>query len=138
MGFQDDWIMRQIEMVAKFVAKVVFKKESEVIYEISGDVQNEEELTSIDQLHLVLCRMIREGKISEAEDMLFDCLEYSDKYILLSTDFYQRLNRLSDEELELGGFSREEVFDGYIDIMTLLGVPVDIFNLNGQDGPRQY
>ena len=24
MGFQDDWMMRQIEMMAKFVANVVF------------------------------------------------------------------------------------------------------------------
>ena len=31
MGFQDDWVMRQIEMMARFVANVVFgKKEGEV------------------------------------------------------------------------------------------------------------
>ena len=128
MGFQDDWMMRQIEMMAKFVANVVFgKKESEVQYEIVGNIHETDSLTPTDLLHLELMKMIKEGRYGEAEDMLFDNIVYSDKYIELATDFYQRLNDLSNEQLETGGFFRDEVYDGYIEIMQLLGVPIDVF-----------
>ncbi len=128
MGFQDDWMMRQIEMMAKFVANVVFgKKDSQVEYEIVGDINDTNTLTPTDILHLELMKMIREGLYGEAEDMLFENMQYNDKYIELSTDFYKRLNDLSNEQLEAGGFSRDEVYDGYIEIMSLLGVPIDVF-----------
>ena len=136
MGFQDDWMMRQIEMMTRFVANVVFgKKESEVRYEIVGNIDDSDSLTGTDIQHLVLMKLIRQGEYCKAEDMLFDNLEYSDKYIELASDFYQRLNSLSDEQLELGGFSRDEIYDGYIEIMALLGVPVDVF---GQADRSEY
>lgn len=120
--------MRQIEMMAKFVANVVFgKKDSQVEYEIVGDINDTNTLTPTDILHLELMKMIREGLYGEAEDMLFENMQYNDKYIELSTDFYKRLNDLSNEQLEAGGFSRDEVYDGYIEIMSLLGVPIDVF-----------
>ena len=128
MGFQDDWVMRQIEMMARFVANVVFgKKEGEVQSEIVGDISDSNTLTHEDMVHLELMKMIREGDIGTAEDVLFENMIYSDKYIELATDFYQKLNSLTDEQLEAGNFSRDEVYNGYIEIMSLLGVPVDVF-----------
>ena len=96
-------------------------------YEIVGNIHETDSLTPTDLLHLELMKMIKEGRYGEAEDMLFDNIVYSDKYIELATDFYQRLNDLSNEQLETGGFSRDEVYDGYIEIMQLLGVPIDVF-----------
>ena len=128
MGFQDDWVMRQIEMMARFVANVVFgKKEGEVQYEIVGNVNDSNSLTHEDMLYLELMKRIKEGDIGTAEDVLFENMGYSDKYIELATDFYQKLNSLTDEQLEAGNFSRDEVYEGYLEIMTLLGVPVDVF-----------
>ena len=76
MGFQDDWMMRQIEMMAKFVANVVFnKRESEVQYEIVGNIEDSNSLTPTDLLHLELMTMIREGRYGEAEDLLFDQMQ---------------------------------------------------------------
>ena len=34
---------------------------------------------------------------------------------------------MTDEELESHDFSRDEVFEGYIDILTRLGIPVEQF-----------
>ncbi len=128
MGFQDDWVMRQIEMMARFVANVVFgKKETDVQYEIVGNLNDTATLTPTDILHLKLMKMIKEGSYGEAEDLLFDNMVYSDKYIELASDFYQKLNALSNEQLEAGNFSRDEVYQGYLEIMSLLGVPVDVF-----------
>ncbi len=128
MGFQDDWMMRQIEMMAKFVANVVFKKDtSDVEYALVGSIGDTDTLTHTDTIYLELMMLVKEGKYGEAEDLLFDNIEYSDKYIELAADFYKRLNSLSNEQLENGGFSRDEVYDGYIEIMSLLGVPIDVF-----------
>ena len=136
MGFQDDWVMRQIEMMARFVANVVFgKKEGEVQYEIIGDINDSSTLTPTDLLHLELMKLIKEGDIGTAEDMLYENIEYSDKYIELATDFYQKLNSLSDQQLQQGNFSRDEVYEGYLEMMSLLGVPVDVF---GQADRYEY
>lgn len=136
MGFQDDWIMRQIEMMAKFVGNVIFgKKEGEVQYEIIGNINDTSTLTPTDMLHLELMKRIKEGDFCTAEDMLYENMEYSDKYIELATDFYQRLNSLTDEQLAQGNFSRDEIYEGYLEMMSLLGVPVDVF---GQADRYEY
>ncbi len=122
MGFQDDWIMRQIDIVARFVSKLVFNKD-----DVSYSAESSEMLSETDSIHLVITRLIKEGRIGEAEDILFDNMFFSDKYIELATDFYKRLNSMSDKELEAADFSREEVYEGYIDILTKLGVPVEQF-----------
>ena len=122
MGFQDDWIMRQIDIIARFVANLAFNKNG-----IEYQPGTTEMLSETDELHFLLDRLIKEGEIGRAEDMLFDNLQFTDRYIELATDFYQKLNRLSDKELEEGDFSRDEVYDGYIDILTRLGVPVEQF-----------
>ena len=124
MGFQDDWMLRQIESIAQFVARVVFQK-SEVHYEI----ENSEMYTHLDKLYLTLEHLIEEGLLGEAEDMLFDQIEYTDKFTQLATDFYTRLNALSNEELAAGNFSRDEVYDGYIEILAMLGIPIEQFKL---------
>ena len=59
--------------------------------------------------------------------MGFENIRMTDKYIELATDFYSRLNGMTDAELETADFSRDEVYDGYIDILTKLGVPVEQF-----------
>ncbi|MGN1457966.1 MAG: DUF6483 family protein [Acutalibacteraceae bacterium] len=120
MGFQDDWMLRQIEMIAHFVAKVVFQKDT-VEYEVT------DELSNTDLLHNKLDKLIKEGKICEAEDMLFDNIEYNDRYVELATDFYRRINAFNDKELENLNFSRDEVYEGFIDILEKLGVPVEQF-----------
>lgn len=122
MGFQDDWIMRQIDIVSRFVANLVFNKN-----DITYEPETSEMLSETDIIHLQLTRMIKEGRIGEAEDLLFDNAVFSDKYIELATDFYKRLNALNDKQLDAFDFSREEIFDGYIEIMTILGVPVEQF-----------
>ena len=128
MGFQDDWIMRQIEMMTHFIASVVFgKKEGGITYEPGCSETYSGEPSLTDKLYYQLSRMIEEGKICEAEDVLFENIQFGDDYIRLASDFYQKLNKLSDKELEKADFSREEVCDGYIEIMALLGVPIDVF-----------
>ncbi|MBQ3886369.1 MAG: DUF6483 family protein [Acutalibacteraceae bacterium] len=122
MGFQDDWVLRQIEIIARYVANLIFHKNR-----ITYTFETTDMLSEMDQLHLVLDRLVQENRVGEAEDLLFENIRMTDKYIELATDFYSRLNGMTDAELETADFSRDEVYDGYIDILTKLGVPVEQF-----------
>lgn len=122
MGFQDDWVMRQVDMIARFVSQLIFKKQ-EVTYQIT-DINN---LTETDKTYLELNELIEQKKLCEAEDKLFDNVQFSDRYVELALDFYQKLNEMSDQQLEEADFGRDEVYDGFIEIMTLLGIPVEQF-----------
>ena len=115
---EQDWMKRQIKAIADTIAAIIFRK-TEVAYEI----QDEANHTDTDMLFLRLLKMLDEGRINEAENMLFDALDTNDtNYLLLAVDFYQRLNDKSDDELERGGFSRDEVKDGFCEVASMYGV----------------
>jgi len=110
--------MRQIKAIADTIAALIFRKA-----EISYEIQDEANHTETDILFLRLNKMIDDGNINGAEDMLFDELNPNDtNYLLLAVDFYQRLNSKSDDELENCGFSRDEVEDGFSEIIDRYGI----------------
>lgn len=122
MGFQDDWIIRQVEMITRYVARLLFgKNDTEYTIEESDTLSEE------DGIYIELDSLLGEGKICEAEDMLFDNIRITDRYVELAVDFYKKLNKMSDNELENSDFSRDEVLEGYVDILTRLGIPVEQF-----------
>ncbi|NLI60004.1 MAG: hypothetical protein GX375_01070 [Clostridiales bacterium] len=62
-------------------------------------------------------------KINEAENLLFERMDSSDiKVLSIELDFYSRLNELSDEKLEEGAFSREEIKEGLGDLLEVFGI----------------
>lgn len=120
MFFENDWIMRQINMLVQFVARVVFKKDT-----VSYEIEDEAHLTDTDELYKKLQALQKEGKICEAEDLLFENRSNSDQYLALALDFYQTLSKMSDDELEQHNFSRQEVYDGLKEVvMRHKGIPV--------------
>lgn len=113
MAFQQDWVMRQVEMLVQFVARTVFHKDS-----ISYDIIDETNLSQADLLYKKLRELIAEHKICEAENLLFENLDADDnKSLALALDFYQIINRMADDELEAHNFSRQEINDGVHEIM---------------------
>jgi hypothetical protein len=113
--YEQDWIMRQIKLMTAAIAKIVFGKDV-AMYEM----QDEAGQTETDKLHLYLLRLIDEGKINEAEDLLFESLSSTDNdSLLLAVDFYQRLNALGNDELKLGNFSRQEIYDGLREVESI-------------------
>jgi len=118
MAFQQDWIMRQIEMISQFLARLLYGTDS-VNYE---EYLDEEHLAS-DALFRALNSLTQQGKISEAENLLFEQMNpASQDDLQVALDFYERLNDCSDEELEAGDFSREEVEEGLRDVIHSFGV----------------
>lgn len=121
--YERDWILRQIQSMIKFIARSLFKKE-DMVYEIRDkDSYSESDLVYRDIIHL-----LNERKINEAEDLLFEKIRTSNiDYLKIALDFYSRLNQLSDEELEINDFSREEIRLGVQDVMKLYNLEFPSF-----------
>lgn len=118
MAFQQDWIMRQIDMLTVFIAKVFFKKEV-----IKYEVFDEEHMSGSDLLYQRLKAMLQVHDICGAENLLFESLDTGDdRYLELAVDFYQSLNQMSDEELENSDFSREEIQEGIDEVLKKFGL----------------
>ncbi len=116
--FQQDYIMWQIEMFARTLALLVFRKE-ETAYEL----REEEAETQKGRLYRLLRQLTEEGKINEAEDRLFEALDPEDLSLLeIAIDFYMRLNAMEEEELERAGYSREEIQQGLAECARFYGV----------------
>lgn len=75
-----------------------------------------------------LCALARDGKINEAEDRLFAALEEGRSAAILEGGirFYAFLLTLSRESLKVGGFTEEEIGEGFQDLLEEFGIR-DIF-----------
>lgn len=119
--FTQDWMMRQIETLTLAIAKIVFRKDTAEYHPSAAGEDGI--LSNADRLHMTLNAALKEGRISEGEDLLFDALEDGDRNCLeVALDFYFRLNELSDQELAAGNFSRQEIQDGLNDVMEQFGI----------------
>lgn len=116
--WEQDYIMRLIGDMIKFIAKVFLAK-SQISYKISY----EDEHSHTDLLHKQLLELIELGKINEAENLLFEEMDTNNmEYLELALDFYQRLSKLNDDFLERNNFSREEIIEGLKDLAKEFGL----------------
>ena len=107
----EDWMMRQVDALARSIAYLVFQKES-TGYVPAGD-----------ELHRRLLEKVNAGDIGGAEDLLFAESDPDDRrYLELAVDFYARLNDLTDAQLEAAGFGRDELEEGLRDMAGRFGV----------------
>jgi len=118
--FEQDYVMRMIKELIRIIAIVFFHKDY-VVYELP----KEGEFSKTDYLYKELLSLIEQGKINEAENLLFEELDINNKqYLELALDFYERLNNLDDEFLEKNDFSREEIEEGLRSIAKEFGIPL--------------
>lgn len=89
MIYQQDWLMRQIEAMIQAVLAVAL-----------GISANEQTATQIEDSSYgkMLEKMIDDGDICAAEDLLFNDLDQSDlSWLQIALDFYSKLNNCSEE-----------------------------------------
>ncbi len=116
MQLQEDWLMRQINSMAQAIAKAIFGRE-EPEYLPDG------EFPETDPLHGRLLDLLDQRRINEAENLLFEQASEDDiAYLLVAADFYDRLGRISAQELEEADFSHEEAAQGLQDFARRFGV----------------
>ncbi len=119
--FENDYILKQIELMTNFLAKLIFGKESpeyKLSYNLDGTASD------ADLLYLRLLEMINDGDINEAENILFDNIERETRaeYLEIAIDFYDRLARLDEDALDRADFSRAEVLEGLENVKRLYGI----------------
>lgn len=109
MFYREDWIVKQIETLIAALIDAVFKnKSSEKTYT--------PEQNAIDEL-------VDKNRICEAEDFIFERAKlkgtvHDSEFLLTVLLFYQRLNNMSDEDLNSAGFSHDEIKQGLIDFFS--------------------
>ena len=119
MYFTDekDYIMRMIKEMVRVLFSLVFGKkyvsvelEKENKYEVSG-----KKLKSF-------LDMIDLGQINEAENILLDNIDYTNKEeVLAAALFYQYLSEKDNEFLENNNYTKEEVLSGFKQLLIQSG-----------------
>ena len=128
MGVVDekDYIMRMIKEMVQVLFSLVFGKkyvsvelEDENKYEVSGNTLK------------YFFDMIDQGDINEAENLLLEDLDYTNKEeVMAAAFFYQHLSQKDDVFLRRNDYTKEEVLfgfkqllekSGYKDLIRLIG-----------------
>ena len=119
MYFTDekDYIMRMIKEMVRALFSLVFGKkyvsvelEKENKYEVSG-----KKLKSF-------LDMIDLGQINEAENILLDNIDYTNKEeVMAAALFYQYLSEKDNEFLENNNYTKEEVLSGFKQLLIQSG-----------------
>lgn len=120
--YHHDCLMRQINTMIQLLGIILFKKDN-----VQFNIQDQSNSTEIHLLYENLISLINDGRINEAEDLLFERIDVNDLiYMKLAMDFYDRLNILSEAELENADFSRDEIRSGLEDVMNLYSIRITI------------
>ena len=119
MNFTDekDYIMRMIKEMARVLFSLAFGKkyvsvelEKENKYEVSGK-----------NLKIFL-NMIDLGQINEAENILLDSIDYTNKNEVMAVAlFYQYLSEKDNQFLENNNYTKEEVLSGFKQLLMKSG-----------------
>lgn len=125
--FENDFLMREIENFTRFAKEVLFKKREKketvaTIEELSGKAYD---------LKRILFKMIKETRINEAENMLFDAIdeEPSEDNLKVALDFYHELSMTPSTILSASNFQREEILEGLHEVQKIYGVNQDLLDL---------
>ncbi len=97
MQYHQDWLMRQIEQMVQAMSRFFFGR----------DIRTEQTQS---QKWETLQGLLDKKDVCPAEDALLDGLESGeDGWMEAGLRFYDRINGLTDRELEQAHFSREEI-----------------------------
>ncbi len=125
MIYEHDWIMRQIDAIAIFIAGILRGGKCER----DDIVRIEEAAAGGDGLYRTLKQLASRGEICEAENTLYRAIEDGDPDALpAGMLFYFDINRMGDDELEAADFSREEVLEGIENLGKKFDLPMDYIN----------
>ena len=119
MNFTDekDYIMRMIKEMVRVLFSLAFGKkyvsvelEKENKYEVSGkNLKN-------------FLNMIDLGQINEAENILLDSIDYTNKNEVMAVAlFYQYLSEKDNQFLENNNYTKEEVLSGFKQLLVQSG-----------------
>lgn len=118
MVYEQDYILRQIEILMQGIRRVFFGKREKgaAAFAISGALPGALWYTRV-------LERLEAGDVNGAENLLFALMDPAEPQGLLAAlDFYNRLRRIPEERLLESGFSLAEVEQGLLDAAALYGL----------------
>lgn len=118
MVYEQDYILRQIEILMQGIRRVFFGKREKgaAAFAVSGALPGALWYTRV-------LERLEAGDINGAENLLFALMDPAEPQGLLAAlDFYNRLRRIPEERLLESGFSLAEVEQGLLDAARLYGL----------------
>lgn len=118
MVYEQDYILRQIEILMLGIRRVFFGKREKgaAAFAVSGALPGALWYTRV-------LERLEAGDVNGAENLLFALMDPAEPQGLLAAlDFYNRLRRIPEERLLESGFSLAEVEQGLLDAAALYGL----------------
>ena len=118
MVYEQDYILRQIEILMQGIRRVFFGKREKgaAAFAVSGALLGALWYTRV-------LERLEAGDVNGAENLLFALMDPAEPQGLLAAlDFYNRLRRIPEERLLESGFSLAEVEQGLLDAAALYGL----------------
>lgn len=110
--------MRQIENMVQMITRIIFKKDN-----IAYEYIDESNYKETNLLYIELLELLNLMKINEAENLLFERIKTDDwNYLEIAVEFYNGLNKLSNDQLEKEDFSRQEIKSGLEDVLKMFNI----------------
>ena len=111
MNFTDekDYIMRMIKEMVRVLFSLAFGKEY-----VSVELEKENKYEVSGKNLKIFLNMIDLGQINEAENILLDSIDYTNKNEVMAVAlFYQYLSEKDNQFLENNNYTKEEVLSGF-------------------------
>lgn len=118
MVYEQDYILRQIEILMQGIRRVFFGKREKgaAAFAVSGALPGALWYTRV-------LERLEAGDVNGAENLLFALMDPAEPQGLLAAlDSYNRLRRIPEERLLESGFSLAEVEQGLLDAAALYGL----------------
>ena len=130
MDFTDekDYIMRIIKEMVRVLFSLVFGKKY-----VSVEIEKENKYEVYGKKLQSLLDMIDSGQINEAENILLNNIDYTNKdEVMAAALFYQHLSEKDSEFLENNNYTKEEVLSGFKQLLVQSGYQ-DLFYMLKDD-----
>ena len=117
LNFTDekDYIMRMIKEMVRVLFSLMFGKKY-----VSVELENKYEVSGKNLKDFL--DMIDSGKINEAENILLDSIDYTDRNeVMAAALFYQYLSEKDSEFLKNNNYTKEEVLSGFKQLLMQSG-----------------
>ena len=119
MNFTDekDYIMRMIKEMVRVLFSLAFGKEY-----VSVELEKENKYEVSGKNLKIFLNMIDLGQINEAENILLDSIDYTNKNEVMAVAlFYQYLSEKDNQFLENSNYTKEEVLSGFKQLLMKSG-----------------
>lgn len=119
--FERDYIQRVIKSIGQMAIAIVIGKRA-----VDSIIDEEKETVAITEdelLEIMIGKCLSEGKINEAENMIFEAMKSrkSAKDLEIALSFYEEINKWDEDKLAKYNFSKQEIVEGLEDVKNYMG-----------------